>query len=67
MSVNTSVKFRRFKKNPYHTCLTSCLTTSGAPTGDVIVKFCIFDIQEVMKQTRPAQRRTDFVVIQNLS
>ena len=33
-----SVKFHQFQKN--HTCLTSCLTTSGAPIGDMIVAFC---------------------------
>ena len=34
----SATKFRQFQK--LHTCLTSCLTTSGAQIGDVIVSFC---------------------------
>ena len=41
-------------------CLTSCLTTSGAPSGDLIVAFCTYYAGKSHKMAAPNAERKLF-------
>jgi len=60
-----TIKFRQFQTND--TCLTLCQTTSGAPTGDLIVAFCThFVFRKSHERTAPNAEQ-NFLLIQKLS
>jgi len=54
-----TIKFRQFQKN--HSCLTSCLTTSGAAIDDLIVAFLPTPYTgKITKRQRPTLNRIFF-------
>jgi len=62
MSVNMSVKFRKFQK--ILICLMLCLTSSGAPIGDVIVVFSTHSISKKSHETtRPNSETLNIIVL----